>query len=145
MHKQSVRIKVGISIVAAIVFSLSFIPATIAGAAQIRVAWNPVLYPAVIGYKVYYGTSSRHYQTVCDAQNNLYYQITGITEGQKYYIAITAYTIDAESGYSYELTYPPQLDARSFAPILSLLMDEDINYGAGSSTFSGSAARSMSW
>ncbi len=127
MHKLSIRTKTRLYALTAILLCLSIFPAAVAEASQIRVAWNPVSNSSVIGYKVYYGTSSRDYQQVRDVQDNLSCLISGIVEGQQYYIAITAYTAEAESSFSYELTYPPGLDARSFSPILSLLTGGDAN------------------
>jgi hypothetical protein len=43
------------------------------------------------GYKVYYGTASGVYGTPTDAGNVITYTLTGLTKGQTYYVAVTAY------------------------------------------------------
>ena len=71
--------------------------------AQVAIAWNPSVDPATIGYKVYYGTQSRNYSQVIDVGANLSYSVTGLSASQAYYFAVTAYTSNAESGFSPEL------------------------------------------
>lgn len=72
-------------------------------AAQVQLAWNQSTDPSVIGYKVYYGTQSNNYPSVIDAGANLGYTVTGLSASQAYYFAVTAYTSDAESGFSQQL------------------------------------------
>ena len=73
-------------------------------AAQIRLAWNPVDDPSVIGYKIYYGTATRTYGTPIDAGNVATYTLNGLAPGVTYYIAVTAYNREHESGYSNEVS-----------------------------------------
>ncbi|MGA2223359.1 MAG: fibronectin type III domain-containing protein, partial [Syntrophobacteraceae bacterium] len=79
-----------------------FLSAT-AYSAQVTIAWNPSTDPSTIGYKVYYGNQSRNYPWVIDAGANLSHTVTGLSSSQAYYFAVTAYTKDAESGFSQEL------------------------------------------
>jgi type IV pilus assembly protein PilY1 len=73
--------------------------------AQIKLAWDPNTESDLAGYKVYYGTSSGSYTDSVDVGDVTMYTITGLTEGQTYYIAVTAYnTLNQESGYSGEVS-----------------------------------------
>jgi type IV pilus assembly protein PilY1 len=74
-------------------------------AAQIRLAWDVNTESNLAGYKVYYGTSSKSYAGSVDVGNATTYNLTGLTEGKTYYIAVTAYnTSNSESGYSSEVS-----------------------------------------
>ncbi len=89
------------AIVLALLLVFSF--SATAYSAQLTIAWNKSTDPAVIGYKVYYGNKSRNYPWVIDAGANLSYTVTGLSASQAYYFALTAYTADADSGFSPEL------------------------------------------
>ena len=57
----------------------------------------------LVGYKIYYGTASGVYTHSVDVGNVTTYTLTGLTKGQVYYTAATAYdTSGNESGYSIE-------------------------------------------
>ena len=57
-----------------------------------------------VGYKVYYGVSSGQYGDSYDVKGATSASLTGLTDGQTYYIAVTAYdSYGNESGYSNEL------------------------------------------
>jgi hypothetical protein len=57
----------------------------------------------LVGYKIYYGTASRVYNHSIDVGNVTTYTLSGLTKGQTYYAAATAYDTSAnESGYSDE-------------------------------------------
>jgi len=74
-------------------------------AAQIKLAWDPSPESDLSGYKVSYGTSSKLYGASVDIGTVTSYTLTGLTEGQTYYIAVTAYnTSNRESGYSGEVS-----------------------------------------
>jgi hypothetical protein len=74
-------------------------------AAQVTLAWDPSSGPNIAGYKLYYGTSSRNYLRDFDAGNVTTYTITGLSDGQTYYIAATAYdTQRHESAFSDEVS-----------------------------------------
>ena len=74
-------------------------------AAQIRLAWDPNNEPDVAGYKIYYGTSSKSYSGSVDVGNVTSHTLSGLTQGQTYYVAVTAYNSSgSESGYSSEVS-----------------------------------------
>ena len=92
-------------LIAAFLISSSYVLA-----AQIQIAWDANTDLDLAGYKVYYGTAPRSYGglgTPMDVGNVTSYTITGLTQGQTYYIVVTAYdnAIPAnESGYSNEVS-----------------------------------------
>lgn len=70
---------------------------------SLTVLWNPNSESDLAGYKVYYGTAPRDYGTVVDVGNVTSYQVDGLTEGVRYYFAVTAYDLAGnESDYSKE-------------------------------------------
>jgi len=69
----------------------------------IHLAWDADA--GVAGYKVYYGTTSGVYSSSTDVGNVTTYGLTGLTKGETYFIATTAYNISHnESGYSNEVS-----------------------------------------
>ncbi|HXF93269.1 MAG TPA: fibronectin type III domain-containing protein [Nitrospiraceae bacterium] len=75
--------------------------------ATATLAWDPVNDPTVQGYNVYYGTSSRRYQTYANAGLNTTYTVANLQPGTTYYFAVTAYNSAGESGYSDEVSATP--------------------------------------
>jgi len=76
-----------------------------AWAAQIRLAWDANSEPDLTGYKVYYGTASQSYGSPLDVGNVTTYTLTGLTQGQTYYLSVTAYdTSNNESNHSGEVS-----------------------------------------
>ena len=75
-------------------------------AGQVILAWDANTEPDVTGYKVYSGTTSGTYGAPIDVGNVLTYTVSGLTDGQTYFFAVTAYdSFGNESGYSNEVTY----------------------------------------
>ena len=74
-------------------------------AAQVKLAWDANTESDLAGYKVYYGTGSKSYTGSVDVGNVTSYTVTGLTQGQTYYVTITAYNSSgSESGYSTEVS-----------------------------------------
>ncbi len=69
-------------------------------------AWNLSNESDLAGYKIYYGNSSRNYDTNIDVGYQTSYTISGLVDGNAYYFAVTTYDIYGnESGYSAEAFY----------------------------------------
>ena len=70
-------------------------------------AWDAVVDPSLVGYRVYYGTAPGTYTQPLGSGiivgNVLTYTITGLTIGTRYYFAVTAYGSSNESVYSNEV------------------------------------------
>src|SRR6266511_954901 len=60
-------------------------------AAQVTLAWNPSPSAGVDGYRVHYGTQSGAYTVSLDVGPVTTYTVAGLTSGQTYYFAVTAY------------------------------------------------------
>jgi PKD repeat protein len=89
-------------------------------AGQLTLAWDAVA--NATGYKVHVGQSSGVYTTSVDAGNKLSQTVTGLTEGTRYYFAVTAFGPPgtAESGYSNSVSgVVPTTSAPSAAPVAS--------------------------
>jgi len=73
-------------------------------AAQITVSWDPSPDSDVVGYKLYFGTSSRNYTNSVDVGNTTSFTLTNLEAGKIYYIAATAYDTEGlESDFSEEV------------------------------------------
>jgi uncharacterized repeat protein (TIGR02543 family) len=78
---------------------------SIAFSAQIKLAWDANGEADLAGYKVYHGTSSGSYGTPTNVGKVTSYTLTGLTTGQTYYIAVTAYDSSSnESDLSDEIS-----------------------------------------
>lgn len=74
-------------------------------AAQVTLAWDSNTESDLAGYKVYYGATSRNYSMFIDVGKVNTYTVTGLTDGNTYYFAVTAYnTSNVESAYSSEVS-----------------------------------------
>ena len=72
-----------------------------ARAAQVTLSWEAGSEPDLAGYKIHYGTASNSYTVHIDVSNVTTYTVTGLTAGQTYYFAATAYDSSGnESEYS---------------------------------------------
>jgi hypothetical protein len=75
-------------------------------AAQATLAWDSNTESDLAGYRIHYGTVSGRYTTSIDVHNVTSYTLTGLTEGQTYYLAASAYdTSGNSSGFSNEVQY----------------------------------------
>ncbi len=88
-----------------ILFVLTLLFPLIIDAAQLSLAWDSNNNTNVAGYKVYYGTASRTYGSAVKVGNVTTYTATGLTQGQVYYFAVTAYdSSNNESSFSSEVS-----------------------------------------
>ena len=94
----------GFAYVVLIAALLLRLPAFASG--NVRLGWNPSSDPAVAGYKIYYGGSSRLYTNAIDVGNVTNATITGLMGGATYYFAATTYdAARLESAFSVEVPY----------------------------------------
>ena len=71
----------------------------------VKFAWKASPSAEVVGYKIFWGTGSHNYQNVQDVKNVL---TTSLTLSEtKYYVAVTAYSMTANSWFSNEVIVPP--------------------------------------
>lgn len=61
------------------------------GSQSVNLAWDPNSEGTVSGYKIHYGTASRSYSQSKDAANATNTVVSGLSVGQTYYFAVTAY------------------------------------------------------
>ncbi len=74
-------------------------------AGSVTVSWNPNTEADLAGYRVYYGTQSRNYQTTLDVGLDTFKVVNNLQNGVRYYFAVTAYdTANNESGFSEEVS-----------------------------------------
>ncbi|MCK5513675.1 MAG: hypothetical protein KAJ00_04185, partial [Deltaproteobacteria bacterium] len=80
-------------ILKSIIYALITLFATtqISYGAPLHLEWDANNEEDLLGYKVYYGTSSGNYGEPDDVGNVTEYELSGLTEGATYYVAITAY------------------------------------------------------
>ncbi len=79
-----------------------------AGARSITLEWNPSASPAVVGYNVYYGTSSGNYSYKVNVGNTTSITVSNLACGVTYYFVATSYDAgNNESAYSSEITFVP--------------------------------------
>jgi hypothetical protein len=75
-------------------------------AAQVTLAWDRNTESDLAGYRIHHGSTSGSYSMHIDVHNVTTYTVTGLTEGQTYYFAATAYdSAGNESGYSNPVSY----------------------------------------
>jgi len=98
-----------------------------AQAAEVTLAWDQNPESDVIGYKIHYGQSSGSYSTTVDVGDYRSCVISGLEIGVTYYFVVTAYTSEAESSYSDEISYtvPEENDP----PTANAGPDQTVNEG----------------
>ncbi|GJQ59548.1 MAG: hypothetical protein SCALA701_23490 [Candidatus Scalindua sp.] len=76
------------------------------GTLELTFEWEPNAESELAGYKIYYGKSSRNYNSQVDVGNTTSHTLTDLVSGETYYIAATAYDFSKnESDYSQEVVY----------------------------------------
>jgi len=84
--------------------SVRFYAGTAPSIGEITLIWNPNAEEDLAGYKIYYGLSSRSYDTILDVNNVTEATIKNLVADVTYYFAVTAYDLTGnESGYSNEV------------------------------------------
>lgn len=93
------------------------ISSVIASDSQIRVNWSPVV-GTTTGYNIYVGTATGSYDTPIWVSNSVNsHDLTGLTNGTEYYVAISALNGALESPISDEESATPQVPAPG-APVI---------------------------
>ncbi len=97
-----------VAVIVGVVFCLI---AALAHAGTVTLAWDPVTDPSLVGYRLYWGTSSGTYPNKVDVGNVTSKTLT--LNAGKYFFAATAVAADPalESGYSNEVQWTVKLSA----------------------------------
>ena len=72
------------------------IPFMSLGAGSVNLAWDASPDTGVVGYNVYYGTSTKSYPNMIPLGSALSTVLTGLPGGNTYYVAVTA--VDSHRG-----------------------------------------------
>lgn len=116
---------------------LGMIPVDVIYGASIRITWNANQESDLSGYKVYYGTSSGNYDAPIAVGNRTAYEITGLNEGVRYYVSLTAYDTSAnESAKSAEISGIAQSSTSSTIITTTLPSSTSTSASSASSTSS---------
>ena len=106
---------------------LTLVCPSFALAAQVELAWDPDPATGLTGYKIYYGVSSRTgtdpkscglcgYSTVVSIGNVTTYTVNNLTDGQTYYVSVTAYdSSNNESSFSNEVSGAATSPAQTYS------------------------------
>lgn len=85
---------------------LAFVPTSLFAEQSVQLQWEPNPDPAVIGYNIYYGTSSGNYSAEVSVDNVSSAILIGLVEGTTYYIVATSRdSTDQQSPPSEEISY----------------------------------------
>jgi hypothetical protein len=83
---------------------------------NVNLAWNVHPDPAVTGYRVHFGTTSRVYTGYITVGNLTNVTIPGLAQGVTYYFALTAFIASGpQSGFSNEVRFLPGNHATSLS------------------------------
>lgn len=106
-------------------------------AAQVTLAWAPSV-SMVDGYWLYYGTASGTYTARIDVGSVTTYTVTGLTSGQTYYFAVTAYdrTDGRESGTSNEVSAMVRSSEEPGTPV-TVTFDDPVPPGSSGDLLQG--------
>jgi hypothetical protein len=138
-----------------------FFPAPTRGA-TLSLAWDPCPTNLPVGYLVYYGVASGVYTSVADAGTNLSAEVSGLTPGLVYYLAVSAYDSNGdESMFSNEVTnaipIPPSIvvqpqsetvidtTAASFSAIVTGTSPLSIQWFNATAAIGGATNSSLVW
>ena len=87
---------------------------------SVSLAWDANAETNIVGYRLYYGTTSQSLTKTADAGTQLTVTVTGLQEGVTYYFAVTARNSDGlESDFSDQVSYT--------VPSFSLLLNSPAN------------------
>ncbi len=75
------------SIILAGILFLILIQNSFSATQSVTLGWEPSLDSSVVGYKIYYGTTSHNYTNLVAVGNSTSATITGLISGETYYFA----------------------------------------------------------
>ncbi|MFX0200361.1 MAG: CFI-box-CTERM domain-containing protein [Candidatus Hodarchaeota archaeon] len=105
--KPTLKAQIASTILSISLLLLLLFPPRLA-ASSLTLAWSPNTEPDLAGYKVYYGTRSRDYDSSIDVSNVTQYTVTDLEPEPRYYFALTAYDFSGyESDFSAEVSAIP--------------------------------------
>lgn len=110
------------------------IPQSVLGA-NVTLAWDQSTDPTVVGYHLYYGTSSGVYTNMTDVGNTVSAVVSNLAPSATYYFAASSYNAAGlESVYSAEASYTAPV--QNVPPTLDPVADVTLNENAGPQTIS---------
>jgi hypothetical protein len=86
-------------------FVICWVP-LVQAAQSVSLTWSPSHSSNIIGYRLYYGTTSKVYTQKVSVGNTTATSVSNLTDGKTYFFAVSAYTTtSAESVLSNEVSY----------------------------------------
>jgi hypothetical protein len=137
--KGFTRVLVGILFLALLHNPVQALSLTLPGSYTVNLSWDDSPSTDVVGYDVYYGTTSGVYTNNILVGNVTSYTISGLSAGVTYYITVAAVDVNGqESPFSNEINYMPGVpsvqvgaaSARQFNLTLSGLIGQTYNVEA---------------
>jgi predicted phage tail protein len=94
------------ALAALFLFLLPILASHAAHAAQVTLVWDASTDTAVVGYKIYYGTTEKSYPNTMDVGNTTTWTVNSLADGTTYYFAAKAYDSQGnESDFSNEVSH----------------------------------------
>jgi hypothetical protein len=118
VQKALITMVRGTAVLGGIAGLLAGLPAVAQTAQSVALLWDANPDPGIVGYRVYYGTSSGNYSQTNDVGNVTGTTVSGLAAGQTYYFVVTDYnTAGLESLPSDEVAYTTATPAPTPTPM----------------------------
>ena len=133
--------KIAVRHAALVLFLLSGVamlfPASALATQNVTFAWDPSTDPNVVGYNIYYGTTSHVYTSKVSVGNVTTATISGLVEGTTYYFAATTYdALTQESAFSDEISYTVPVTVTNQPPVITGMLTTNMAIAGQNVTFS---------